>query len=160
MASETYGWRRRLPHLQREGRMYFITWVTVGRRTLSSNGRSVTLETIVEGHLKSYWLYVAVVMPDHVHVILMLYPQSSLPKALKFIKSVSSRRMGGGNVWLDEYFDRIVRHDENLRRLGDYTINNPVRKGLVETIDEYRWIWRVWIDGRQGAGEDTRAPFF
>ena len=67
---ETYAWRRRLPHLQRLGRHYFITFVTEDRHVLQPSARTIVLETIVAGHERSYSLYVATVMPDHVHLIL------------------------------------------------------------------------------------------
>lgn len=92
-------------------------------------------------------LYCAVVMPDHVHMILSLHPQSTLPAVMRFIKGASSREAGVSVAWQREYFDRIVRRDEDLRRLGEYVVANPVRARLVQSPDQYPWIWRKWVEG-------------
>jgi REP element-mobilizing transposase RayT len=159
---ETHAWRRNLPHLQRLDRTYFITFVTAARIVLSDAARDAVLETIINGHLRSYDLYVCVVMPDHVHMIAMIYAQTTLPAAVKYIKSVSTIRAAGRGIWQREYFDRIVRHQENLFRLGEYVLNNPVRAGLVESAGDYPWTWRRWVEGNdEGAPQrDCGAPKF
>ena len=32
-----------------------------------------------------------------------------------------------------------------------YICENPVRKGLVDFVDDYPWFWREWVEG-MGAG--------
>jgi REP element-mobilizing transposase RayT len=73
---------------------------------------------------------------------------------LQGIKGTSARRVNQllgrlGHLWLHESFDREVRHDEDLLAMCEYICNNPVRAGLVEKVDDYPWIWREWIEGRQ-----------
>ena len=66
------------------------------------------------------------------------------------MKSVSAHDIrhstGGGPVWQREYFDRILRSDEDLRRKADYICENPVRAGIVSAVDDYAWTWRCWTD--------------
>jgi putative transposase len=142
IGDDTHYWRRRLPHLQKLGKTYFVTFCTRLRRVLPPEQRDIALAWCIAGHLNSYFLHCAVVMPDHVHIVFTLYEFATLPLTMKFIKSSSARDIGRGSTWHREYFDRIVRSDEDLRSVCEYVVNNPVRAGLVASADGYPWIWR------------------
>ena len=98
--------------------------------------------------LQSYFLHECVVMPDHVHLIFTLYEHVTLANTMKMIKSTSARKIGGGTVWQREYFDRMMRSDEDLMAKCEYVAMNPVRAGLVENIEDYPWLWRAWVEGK------------
>ncbi len=53
-----------------------------------------------------------------------------------------------GRVWQAESFDHVLRNDESLRQKAEYICQNPVRAGIVGDEDQYRWIWREWIEGQ------------
>jgi len=146
-------YRRNLPHIQKDFTPHFITFVTNLRWTLPEWARSLVLSCCCHDHGKKYELYVAVVMPDHVHLILTpLVNQEkrevfSLIAILRSLKGVSgheiNRRMGKhGPVWQEESFDHILRSSEGLDAKLDYVLQNPVRKGLVAEWAEYPWAWR------------------
>ncbi len=42
-------------------------------------------------------------------------------------------------VWMDEYYDYVIRDEEDLIRHLQYIFNNPVKRGLVETTEQYIW---------------------
>jgi len=42
---------------------------------------------------------------------------------------------------MDESFDHIIRHEEELKEKIEYVQNNPVRKGLVDVPQQYRWLF-------------------
>jgi len=64
-------YRRNLPHLQRDySKPHFVTFVTKNRRILPDWARQIVLDRCMHDHEKRYNLRVAVVMPDHVHLIL------------------------------------------------------------------------------------------
>ena len=42
-------------------------------------------------------------------------------------------------VWMDEYYDYVIRNEEDLIRHLQYIHNNPVKRGLVETTEQYLW---------------------
>jgi REP-associated tyrosine transposase len=91
------------------------------------------------------------IMPDHVHLLFTpLRDEDGWPyplhKVLTMIKGTSARDInkllgGAGPVWQDESFDHVLRSEERLREKADYIRMNPVRKGLVQTPEEYRWLW-------------------
>jgi putative transposase len=144
---DTYAWRRDLPHLQKESKTYFVTFCTRDRVELRPRDRDIALATIVRDHSVGYWLHCCVVMPDHVHLVFTLYEHENLAAAMQRLKSVSSHDIGRHRKWQREYHDRILRSSEDLRRKCEYTLMNHVRAVLDDSVDDYRSIWRAWIEG-------------
>ena len=150
-------YRRHLPHYQSDFRTYFVTFVTRDRRELPPLARDLVLRHMLFDRDRRIALHTGIVMPDHVHMLLtpLSRPDGwshSLPTILQGIKGSSARAINDafgmtGPVWQGESFDHELRRDEDLRRLGEYIAQNPVRKGLCTTPEEYPWLWREWIDG-------------
>jgi hypothetical protein len=46
-----------------------------------------------------------------------------------------------GPVWQEEYFDHVVRSYESLRERIEYIRQNPVRRGLARTPEQYPLLW-------------------
>jgi REP element-mobilizing transposase RayT len=69
MPIRKYDYRRRLPHLLKDNWPVFVTFGTKDRWTLPENVRAVVLNSCIAQHEKICNLHVAVVMPDHVHLI-------------------------------------------------------------------------------------------
>ena len=40
-----------------------------------------------------------------------------------------------------ESFDHVLRSEESFEDKREYIRQNPVKAGLVERPEEYRWIW-------------------
>jgi REP-associated tyrosine transposase len=145
-------YRRNLPHLQCDQKPHFLTFCTYKRRILPDWARSIVLDACLRANGTTVQLHVAVVMPDHVHLIFVpLIDLSrseviSLARITKAIKGASShlinRRLNTHErIWQEESFDHVLRSSEQLDAKIEYVRNNPVRKGLVATPDEYRWTW-------------------
>jgi len=149
--------RRNLPHYQSDFRTYFVTFATASRWILPPIARDLTMRHIVFDHGRRVHLHAAVVMPDHVHLLFTpLLDHSgwcySLSLVLKGLKGSAARSINkalhrNGSVWQHESFDHELRRDEDCRLKSEYICANPVRKGLVSNRDNYRWIWREWIEG-------------
>jgi len=146
-----YAYRRKLPHYQWTDKTYFITFNTKNRQILTPHSRTLVLETCIAGNGNKYELHAAVIMPDHVHLLLTpLYDANgeiSLPEILQEIKSVSAHKVNKylgrhGRLWQEESFDRAMREVVNVRGKIDYIMGNPVRDGLAPSPYEYQWFWR------------------
>ena len=146
-------YRRNLPHIQRDFTAHFITFVTKRRWILPPSARDIVLNSCLHDHRRKFELYVAVVMPDHVHIVLtpLIDEESqevrSFVKIMQEIKSASAhlvnrRLRRQGHVWQEESFDHILRSSENIDAKVSYVMENPVRKGLVTDWREYRWTWQ------------------
>jgi REP element-mobilizing transposase RayT len=150
IGNDTYAYRQRLPHLVKRDRTYDVTFCTRDREVLSPQARDVVLGACTALHEVLWWLDCVVVMPDHVHLIAMPFETTNIATVLGRAKGRSSfqinRTLGrSGPLWQRDSFDRIVRSDENLVKKREYLFNNPVRKGLVERRQDYKWIW--WSGG-------------
>ena len=145
-------YRRNLPHLQRDYKPHFITFVTKNRRVLAVWARQTVLDCCIHDHAKKYNLRVVVVMPDHVHLILTplmdergrrILPLPQIMKAIKGTSSHAINRMLGTHevIWQEESFDHVLRSSESLDAKIDYILQNPTRAGLVNVASEYPWSW-------------------
>src|SRR5208337_3669411 len=126
---------RNLPHWTCDGSTYFVTFRT-HRGTLNVEERRLVIRHLKSGHDKFYQLAAAVVMPDHVHLLLSPLQPYDLSRVMKGIKGVSARmvnqlRETSGTVWQSESWDRIVRNEDEFVEKLQYIADNPVKTGLV-----------------------------
>ncbi len=114
-----YDYRRNLPHIERSGRDHFITFDTYLRWELPAAARDIVLKHCLHDHGTKMRLHIAVVMPDHVHMIFMPLEDEkgetySFEEILGAIKGASShtvtKHCRKGMVWQDESFDHVIRH--------------------------------------------------
>jgi putative transposase len=71
----------------------------------------------------------------------------SRPEIMHAIKGVSARKINllltrRGPVWREEFFDHVLRSNDSLAEKVDYVCQNPVRAGLIDSEDDYRWLWK------------------
>ena len=151
LPTRAYQYRRRLPHFQKFDRALFVTFCKLTRDAFPDDARNLVLQHCVFEHGKRIELHAAVVMPDHVHLLFTPlrdehgwpYP---LPNILKMIKGTAARDINrllrkGGPVWQDESFDHVLRSQESLAEKIEYIRMNPVRAGLAQKPEEYKWLW-------------------
>jgi REP element-mobilizing transposase RayT len=110
------------------------------------------MAAIVECDQASIDLDAAVIMPDHAHLIFRLIEPYQLSQVLQRIKGRSARRINqvlksNGSVWSDESFDHIIRHAAELEEKLEYVRQNPVKRGLVNHTDCYKWVFIKNITG-------------
>jgi len=133
--------RRNLPHWTLNGSTYFVTFRMM-RGNLSEEERRLVLGHLVSGNSKFYQLAAAVVMPDHVHLLLRPLPEYELPRIMKGLKGacarkINRRRNTSGSIWQDESWDRLVRDAAEFDEKLQYMADNPVKAELVKEIEEY-----------------------
>jgi len=88
-----------------------------------------------------YRLYAWSVMPNHVHVLIRLLGDRKLPGVLHSWKSYSAKRANlllglSGEFWQREYYDHLVRSEEEFYRIVGYILRNPEKAGLRD----WRWV--------------------
>ena len=117
MITGRIAYRRHLPHFQSDFKTYFVTFVTQKRMVLPERARDIVLRHLVQCSM--YWLHVAVVMPDHVHVLVT--PEQALGTVVGRVKGAASREVNlllgrNGSLWQQESFDHELRRDESLQQ--------------------------------------------
>src|SRR4030042_1632786 len=143
--------RRKLPHWQEPGRVYFITWRCRKGRLLSPEERTITLDAVKYLDGRKWTVFAAVVLPDHIHCLAQTLPHPAggcfnLTELIHSIKSFTShqvnRRCGStGSIWQIERFDRIVRDEAEFLEKWNYIRNNPVKANLAEYREDYPWLY-------------------
>jgi putative transposase len=135
--------------------MFFVTTSTHDRRRLfqvDSNSQ-LLIETLQHYRRQGYYkLHAFVVMPDHVHLILT--PLGiTLERAVGMIKGGFSRRLASKfPVWQRGFTDHRIRDAADMEARRKYLVMNPVRAGLVERAELYRFssAYRLAADLERG----------
>jgi putative transposase len=175
--SGTYYSKRALPHFERAWGKYAVAFATHARQNLTSKERDIVFHSALLGHERGqYELYVACVMPDHVHLLFEPQPKDigaegqivfwSLPEILQGIKSSTAHRINKergvtGKVWEKESFDRLIRSETDLREKFAYICRNPWDSHVVGQTEEYPWLWTPdmsWARAPKAAREGACAP--
>ncbi len=91
---------------------------------------------------KKFKVHDFVVMPNHVHVLLSLPPELSIEKAVQMIKGNFSYRakkeLGySGGIWQKGFSEVQVLTEASFIRHQEYIDENPAKKGLAQSADEY-----------------------
>jgi len=80
-------------------------------------------------------------MPDHLHILVEgLHEESDFRRFVKLFKQKSGyqwRRTSNQKLWQEDYFERVLRREETTEKVIGYILNNPVRRGLVSSPEEY-----------------------
>ena len=127
-----------------QGRESLFGEIVSGKVVLNRAGRSVEWTW---ASLPRHYAHAAVdefvVMPNHVHGILILGELASgssetprrhgLSEIVRAFKSFSARRINKGRgtpgypVWQRSYYERVIRNDEEMREIRRYIRENPLR---------------------------------
>lgn len=150
--------------ISRDAPGYYLTSVVQRRLQLfvSDNLNTVVCNALNEARRSGkFALYAYVIMPDHLHVVV----DSALSPAetLRFINGITGRRVIDHlkslrahdllkrlehavrerdyrySLWDHHPNKRLLWSEEMLMERVHYTHRNPVRAGLVERADDYRW---------------------
>jgi putative transposase len=165
---------------------YFVTICTLQRRHFFGRVEDGTYHLSPLGHLAaqhlrqvpSFYSNVALdsfaVMPNHVHALVLIYPNArsdSTAKTAAKLGSVVGCYKGGvvreaktlgwsneGQVWQPRFNDHVVRHERALERIREYIVNNPQQWELDRENDQRRELnpFYAWLEAytkRVKAGE-------
>ena len=96
-----------------------------------------------DARFKRCQLHAFVVMPNHVHLLAtQLVPLAKWLGPLKGFTANQAKKalgLGDGASWQNESYDHLVRSEEEFRRVRRYIEWNPVKAGLAERAEEFRW---------------------
>ena len=146
---------------------YFVTRVVKGRKPIFGKVVDEEVELnecgkVIENawlDLPNHYEHVSldefIVMPDHVHGIMIithteangvgagLKPAPTKRyadgEAVRAFKTFSARRINqkrrtpGTPLWQRGYFDHVIRNEDDLNRLREYILTNPLRWTLKES---------------------------
>ena len=132
-----------IPSWVKDGSLFFITICALprGKNQLCYPVVSEPLLKSAEYYHSSgtWWLKVFLLMPDHLHALIAVPTDKSLPAAIRTWKSYQARTLGIS--WQDGFFDHRLRSDESEDLKAEYIRMNPVRAGLVGRAVDWRHVW-------------------
>ena len=108
---------------------------------------------------KRYRLFAWCIMPNHVHVVLKIFPGHSLPEIVHSWKSFTAKSLNRilglqGRFWQREYYDHLIRDAAELERAIRYVVQNPENAKLKQ----WKWVWQCGQDARTTAAETAALP--
>jgi REP element-mobilizing transposase RayT len=142
-------YRRNLPHWYPRGKALFITWllhrsIETAHCLARPEIAQIVVETLFYGEKsqRQYDLYAWVAMSNHVHILVQPLVEPAV--FLKSVKGFTARQANcvlnrTGPFWQREFFDHWLRGEVEIEETVAYIQANPVRAGLVERPEEFRW---------------------
>ncbi len=130
---------------------YFVTICVDRKRNIFINNELVNLcitilHDLAEKYLFDIWVYCF--MPDHLHILcegrdeksdfrkfISVFKQKSSYYVVRTFKFAFYKNMT--KLWQENYFERVLRKEEDTIDVVKYILNNPVRKGLVKEYSNY-----------------------
>ena len=134
---------------QKEGQSFSITSCTWNKITLSKKCKERIFQSVIEGDLNRKSDLMAVcVMDDHFHFLLASI-RENLINLIGRWKSYTTHliklRERIEKLWQRSFYDHGVRKDEDLIKVAEYIVSNPVRKGFAQSWREYPFAWHKWM---------------
>jgi putative transposase len=99
-----------------------------------------------------------VIMPEHVHLVILPSDHSKLGLIIREIKSKMAREYfaltmkeieGTRVFWQRRCYDHNCRSRDSVGEKIKYCHNNPVKRGLVKTAGDYIWSSNNWYEGKR-----------
>lgn len=168
--------RRTLKRIEDPGHGRYLTFSCYHRLPLFANDRikdAFVKHLVTVKNAMRFRLYAWVVMPEHVHLLLQTGSHQLTVKAiLRRLKSPFAQQVvkrwrkldanilrrlndssGRTRFWQPGGgYDRNIYSDHELLEKINYIHDNPVRRGLIGTQNEYRWSSARWYDGDHSWG--------
>jgi len=143
-----YPKRLRLKDFSYTGRYrYFVTIRCFKSQLHFTDGNIVAkiiglLKTTSEQERFSIWAYCF--MPDHLHLLTEgKMDDSDMRRFVSMFKQKSGfwfQRDRCAKLWQENYYEHVLRTNEDVFKVSRYIFDNPVRKGLVQNYSEYHYL--------------------
>jgi putative transposase len=134
--------------------VFFLTICTADKQPYFSDpniSRVIVDELAYRRANKEIKLFCYCIMPDHLHMLISLeenyakqkgaFGERTLQHWVSAFKRHTARISGQIRnirpLWQSNFYDHVVRKDESLVEICSYILNNPVRKELVLSWEEY-----------------------
>ena len=162
----------KLKHFDHDGRARFITFCTHRRMPVLTNSSFQAIVARSIGNTRDkfgYKMIGYVLMPEHVHLVIIPDEGIEIGKIIGEIKRVSSKeihkclklansalirkltvvrnRVERFAFWQRRCYDHNCRTEKSLWEKVNYCHNNPVKRGLVNSPELWKWSSYRWYTG-------------
>lgn len=91
-------------------------------------------------------------MPDHIHTVFKIEDNQTLSQVMMSFKGFIGKKIKElfskiepnktlPKIWQSQYYDHLIRKNENYIEIMNYCLYNPVRKEIVNEPQEYPYWW-------------------
>jgi putative transposase len=140
----------RLEWVYSDAPVYFVTACTDGRRKILSTDSAHAAFVAFCQNAKSHGVIVGryVLMPDHLHLFACILPgDATLSGWMKSLKNSLSKHWRAEGIeaphWQKGFFDHLLRSNESAAEKWHYVRQNPVRAGLCNDPDHWRYAGEI-----------------
>jgi putative transposase len=156
-----------MPRAVAVGVPHHVTQRGNGRRPtfLSDSDRMVYME-LLQRYRKQFdlhlWAYC--LMPNHVHLLAIPGREDSLARALgrthaEYARYFNARHNSVGHLWQARFYSCPLERDQ-VWKVARYIEVNPVRAGMVEEAQAWRWSSaQAHVGGRDASGLIEMPPW-
>ncbi len=93
-------------------------------------------------HQFKIWAYC--LMDNHIHLLAVPNTDTALAKGIGMTNQVYTQYLNrklkqSGRIWQNRFFSCVVENDLNVWAVARYVERNPLKAGLVEHAELYRW---------------------
>ena len=135
-----------MPHglirYEHTGSFHFLTFSCYHRlQHLGAAAARDLFEEALERVRQRYRFVVAgyVVMPEHVHLLIGEPVSDTVSSVIHALKLSVAMRCAERPFWQARYYDFLVHNEDKRVEKLRYIHRNPVRRGLVEAPELWRW---------------------
>ena len=135
----------------------------MGRRLLQSDRNAILFIDVLRSYvaMKKFQIHDFVVMPDHVHLLISVGPETTIERAVQFIKGGFSYRLKketsySGEVWQRGYSELRVENEASVQEHRKYIAENPVKAGLVDCAEEFPHCFTFLARQKQGLKPEAK----
>ncbi len=132
--------------LEHEGALWHVTSRGNEAKNIfrSDADRILFLMILAEAAKRFEWIvHVYTLMTNHFHLVIET-PEKTLSRGMQWLNGRYARRFNRrhkrkGHLFQGRFHSVLVEKDTHLLELTRYVVLNPVRAGMVERPEEYRW---------------------
>lgn len=132
---------------------YFVTICTLDEKQIFKDNDLVEwFIKVLKEKSKNFefkvWAYCF--MPDHLH--LLVEGKGTGSDMNRFIKSYKQytgfyyKRKFKNNLWQPNFYEHVLRNEEDTMKVAQYIFGNPIRKGLVNSYKDYKFLGSLEFD--------------
>ncbi|MBH0057871.1 transposase [Pseudoalteromonas sp. SWXJZ94C] len=94
-----------------------------------------------------------VIMPNHIHWLIQLGEKQTLCEVVKSFKGRCSKSIRDNTnikqLWQRNYYDHLIRDEEDLINNARYIIANPLRANIVKSVALYPYWDCIYLNERK-----------
>ena len=135
---------------------YFVTMCTFDKKPIFTDNALVAwlIELLREkSKLFRFKVWAYCFMPDHLHLLIEgEHDDSDMRRFVSAYKQQAGfyyKKKTGLSLWQINYYEHVLRKEEDTKGVARYIFSNPMRKGLVEDFKDYTFLGSFEFDVMQ-----------